>query len=593
MMTRKYTILYALLISSLANAQLPKWVINPSYDTIDFKIDGKIIETKSNGETQLWDLEGNQLYKTEYTILPYKDGLAPVVSKDKKIIHGYVDADGRFSPLPDLHVAYDNPYFEDGYILCKDGLVDAFYNKKGEQVKFHDAVTSYPFHHGYAPFFTYDQMEKKKDPYFGYNKANREPVRYKISVNGSVKDLDPRTIEFLSGINSENKGVGVIKGKLYWFDTLTETFEPMLWGEGDNEKKRHLALHGEYENYFSYLPYDTVCINAKFNKNLFANLKFDPELIPVKFTYDGTEKTFEEKPEERARYTSALTEFREYGKYGISLNDKKVIPAQFDKVGVKYGNKAFVMQNGKWGILNVIPDINYTLKLNKGEDIAFRHQKFETQLRLDLPQQISARDARIDIPESTGCIIDKTSRQTKDTESGNFVTYDCILNIPEALPDTITSITYSPFKISYDGIEMFDLPMSVKAWHLKYYNVDPIDSETSISDGVAAITFNVNAQRNVGEGDYPFEVRIEADSIYVQFEKISETRYKCEISNLQEGTNNLNIYVTEKGCPSSVFPFEIFYTKPVPKKETKENVVVRKKSPATKQTPPPPARLEI
>ena len=52
------------------------------------------------------------------------------------------------------------------------------------------------------------------------------------------------------------------------------------------------------------------------------------------------------------------------------------------------------------------------------------------------------------------------------------------------------------------------------------------------------------------------------------------------VSNLLEGNNNLNILVTEKGCPASVFPFEVFYTKPVPKKKKKEEVVVRKKSPA-------------
>ena len=52
------------------------------------------------------------------------------------------------------------------------------------------------------------------------------------------------------------------------------------------------------------------------------------------------------------------------------------------------------------------------------------------------------------------------------------------------------------------------------------------------------------------------------------------------------------IFVTEKGCPSSIFPFEITYTKPVPKKKEKEKVVIRKKSAEAKKESSTP-RLEI
>lgn len=62
------------------------------------------------------------------------------------------------------------------------------------------------------------------------------------------------------------------------------------------------------------------------------------------------------------------------------------------------------------------------------------------------------------------------------------------------------------------------------------------------------------------------------------------------VSNLKEGENTLNILVEEKGCPPSVFPFEIFYTKPVPKKKKKEEVIVRKKSKEIKKNSTP---LEI
>lgn len=225
-----------------------------------------------------------------------------------------------------------------------------------------------------------------------------------------------------------------------------------------------------------------------------ALLQFDEELRPVRFIFDGEELSFSSPANPKYEYTSDSEAYGDGFKYGISAWSKQVLPQQFDEAGLLYGNKGFVRHNGKWGIIEILPDLDYSFKLNKGQDVAFRHQTFETQVRLDLPATISVKDARIEIPASSG------------------------------------------------------------------------------------------------ESDYPFEVRIEADSVSDQYEKISETRYKCMVSNLQEGDNNLNILVTEKGCPPSVFPFEVYYTKPVPKMKTQEAVVVRKKSP---QVPKQSVRIEL
>lgn len=562
-------------------AQLPKWVIPPSNDTIFVKIDGQVIQSESNGQTTLWTMDGKKLYSTDQTILPFKDGVATILQKGKNVIVGFVDPHGNFTQLPRLTVAFDNPYFEDGFLSYQNKEEYGFYTKDGAKATYPPSVKAYPFHGGYSPYFTYDQMEKKKDPHYAYQKADGRKMEYNISAGKERKPVEPKDIEFLSGIGTNGKGVAVIKNKVYWFVPETETFEPFLWGNENSEKKRHLNLVGDYERYFLNLPADTVILQAKYGKNQIAVLKFDKELRPAVFKFEDELITFSEKQPEPFKYSSELSSYG-VGLYGLAHDTLKLLPEQFQKIGLMYGNKVFVKTDGKWGIVEIIPDLKYSVKLNKGEDIAFRHQKFETQIRLDLPAVISAKDARISIPESTGCLIDRTSRETKDTESGNFVTYNCILNIPDKLADTITTITYSPIQVSYDGISLFEIPISVKAWHLKYYNVDPIESETSISNGVASFTININAQRNIGEGDYPFDVTIDADSVIVESEKISETRRKYLVSNLQEGVNNLNIIVKEKGCPESVFPFEIYYTKPVPKKKQKEEVIIKKKE---KNTP--------
>lgn len=582
--------LIGLFIGGSVFAQLPKWVLAPNYDCLSVKVNECLLQTDSIGTSALWTFDGKCLFKTEHQIQPFKDGVAVVTKRGTNDLIGVVDILGTFTTLPNIQVAFDHPYFENDHLICQEENGYSYYKKDGSKAKLAPSLRSYPFHGGYAPFLAFGQLERKKDPYYGYYRADGEDMKYKLLEKGVEKEFDPKTISFLSGIGINNRGVAVIKNKLYLFNPDTSVFEPFLYGDEDSEKKRQLNLYGDYEKYFLNLPSDSIQIAAKYGQNKMAILEFDKELRPVKFEFDGEKQVFALPAVQDFKYTADIESYGEGSKYGIAMFDKQVLPQQFDDVGLFYGNKGFVKLNGKWGVIEIIPGLDYSLKLNKGQDVAFRHQTFETQIRLDLPEQISSKDARIDIPVSSGCVIDKTSRETKDTESGNYVIYNCTLKIPDSLPDTMTSITYSPVAVSYDGISLFPQPIDIRAWHLKYYNVDPIESETSISNGVASFTININAQKNVGESDYPFEVRIEADSVAVQYEKISETRYKCLVSNLQSGDNNLNILVTEKGCPPSIFPFEVFYTKPVPKKKTKEAVVIRKK---TQQTSRPATRIDL
>ena len=566
-------------MAASASAQLPRWVIEPACDTLFVKIDRTMLQSEAGSVSTLWTMEGKKLFSTENTIMPFSDGVATILTPDNRIA-GVIDYTGRHIALPNLPVAYGNPYFSDGHLISFVDGKYVYYDKEGKKADYKQpAEIAYPFRHGYAPFLTFDNMEKHKDPHYGYYRADRQDVTFRMAGKNEVRDVEPRNIAFLSVITTEGKGIGVVKDKLYWFDTATGIFEPMVYGDDKNEKKRHLTLSGDYEHYFITLPSDTVMIQARYGKDNIAVLTFDGRLNRLYIRYHDGEKRFGAPTVQPVSYASDLAPTGS-APFGVSFASKPVLPHQFQDTGLAYGNRMFVKTDGKWGVIEILPGRDITLRLNKGEDVAFRHQKFETQLRLDLPAEISAARARVEIPESTGCDIDKTSRESKDTESGNFVTYNCVLNIPKDLPDTITTLSYRPVEVSYDGITLFDRPIDVRAWHLKYYNVDPIESETTIDNGVASFTININAQRMAGESDYPFDVRIEADSVDVRYEKLSETRYKCMVSNLLEGNNNLNILVTEKGCPASVFPFEVFYTKPVPKKKKKEEVVVRKKSPA-------------
>lgn len=581
------------------NAQLPQWVIRPENDTIFVKVDSLLLQTINKGQSSLWTMDGKKLYSTENVIMPFREGVASIVRKNNNTIVGLVNCRGTFFSLPEPTVAYDNPFFENGNMLVIADNEFVYYSLNGATAKKHTCILAYPFHRGYATYFTYSQLDKRKDPYYNYLTPDGRRILYKINTNGNVKLIDSKDIAFLSSISADDRGVAVIKDKLYWFNIETESFEPFLWGEM-SEKKRHLSVVSDNSASFTDIPEEGLVIQAKYGKNQIAQLCFDNQLLPTVFHFMDEDIVFEEPKKDPVCYNTVLTAYGE-DEHGLAYKAdtasviRPLLPVQFENTGLMYENKAFVKKDGKWGVVEILPDLKMSLKINKGEDVAFRHQKFETQIRLDLPVEISAKETRLDISEITGCLLDKTSREARDTESGNYVTYDCVLNIPPSLPDTMTAIQYSPIEMSYDGIALFPGALSVNAWHLKYYNVDPIESETSITDGVASFTININAQKNVGEGDYPFEVKVHAEELALEgFEKISETRYKCSVSNLQEGVNNLNILVIEKGCPPSVFPFEVIYTKPVPQEELKEKVVVRKRAPVIPaQSKTPTARIEL
>lgn len=126
--------------------------------------------------------------------------------------------------------------------------------------------------------------------------------------------------------------------------------------------------------------------------------------------------------------------------------------------------------------------------------------------------------------------------------------------------------------------------------HYKYFNVDEIPSETTVQQGILSFTFNINAERNPGEAEYPINVNLLTDSLLWEREKISETRYKCKVHDLKDGINNIVVQITEVGCPPASFPFEITYTKPSEKTKNKpaveEKVVIKKKT--KKETAPIP-----
>jgi hypothetical protein len=195
-----------------------------------------------------------------------------------------------------------------------------------------------------------------------------------------------------------------------------------------------------------------------------------------------------------------------------------------------------------------------------------------------------------------------TSRVAKTASFGSSVIYYCTLTIPDRLSDETKDIRYKAQAV-YDGLISAPVEFKAKQWYYKYFNIDVDDVETVINNGNLFFTFNVSADKVPGEEDYPCTVSVKSGNLPVNLDKISETRYKCSVTNLKDGVNQVIIQIQEPGCPRTEYPFEVTYTKPVPKTASKaavkEKVVIKNNSKPRRQAPPPPAketkrpRLEI
>lgn len=565
-MKKSSLLILASVMPMAIQAQMAAWTIPPKYDNMEMVVDDAILLTDSAGVATVWSKEGQRLFSTEDHVNAYAEDKA-VISQPSGKITGYIDRRGRFTKLPESTIAYDYPCFSDGYLCVQSGRGYGYLQAGSDQSDFLFFDRAYPFFQGYASYMSYKQPEKKKDIYFNYHSTPDKKVIYEIGG----KKFEFRDIQFLSSVAPDGRAIAVIKGKVFWFDAATGTFSPM-YGGGVEDKKNQVTVEDKTLETALLSGDKNIHFFGRYGKNNPVEFTFDPMLRPETVVIDDRAIRFPAANAEPYTYKSPLTIVTENGKKGLNHNGQKLIPAQFDDISLVYDDYALANFKGKWGLLKALPEVQYTFEVNNGKDIGFRHETFETQVRLDLPKEISSNDIDFDVKPNSGVKLDKRFMDAKDTRAGNYLQYNCVLTIPENLPATLTTITY-PVEVVYNGLKFYEYPLTVKGWHLKSYNVNIDDDELAVKDGRATLTVDIVADRKPGEPDYPFVVQARSDRP-ITSEKISETRYTYMVDDLQDGVNKIEIIVTEKGCPSAVFPVEINYAKP--SKRGKEQIEVKK-----------------
>lgn len=564
----------AVLIASQVNAQMANWIIHPNYDSIYFASGANLIITDSLNEKVVWTPEGKRLFKTADKLYPFENGFAVTTEQNSNKITGFYSAKGHFTPLENCYIAHDYPFFSDGYLTVIKGNKYYFVNSEGELNK-NGVVLAYPFHHGFSSCSDYKNIKSKETYNFLINKE-----RQKLSFSFNGKEISQDDLEFVSSVNDEGVGIIVSNRKVYFFRGDNE-LEPVIFATDEKgESKKQAKLDGKISKCLIELDNSDfilymACGRSKSDQ---FSCRFNSRMVPLEIGPTSQRIPFENFQPTKEKPNSPLIITKKNNLFGCSIKGNEILPEQFEAIYECFGYKAFVKTSGKQGLIRIIEDKKFNPSINEGNAIGFRHQTFNTSIRLDMPVFIPSETTYI-YSLDPNCHIDQISREFKNTSSGNSIQYlkGCTLNFPDNLDDKMTEITY-PIQIVSDGIKFPVCELKTNAWHYKYITIQVNDSEKNINKGKVTFTFDLIAERFPGDDVYPFTINIVTDSLYSEYEALSSTRYKCTISDLKEGQNDITIEVQEKGCAPISSTFSLTYNKPSAKNKHKESVRIKKKT---------------
>ena len=564
-------------------AQIAEWKIPARYDNMIIPAGTQLIMTDSASvSTALWSFDGKKLAQTDGDIHPFRDGYAVTTDRGTVALRGFYTQKGVFVPVNGgvYHVGRFFPYQSSGFLLVQEPQTGYYrYVNLDGGVSPSSFVDAFPFMNGYAACQTYANPEKMKGILYHLLDPKLGPIRF--SYLGKV--VNPADIDFISSVNDEGIAVLVIKKKVFLYHANDGFLMPLCAMESLSDTKKQAKITEDFAQCLVKDSDLTWRFSARCSKNETVTVLLDEMMVPFSIHFVDQERVYEKKTVERPELTSPLRTSSENDVYGLYWETEEQLPPQFEEWPFCFDDKAIVKMGGKYGLLLMHPEDHFQLSMFKGKDIPFKHQTLETNIRLDLPAYLPAENVAIEVDPSSGCEVDRKSAETKNTQFGNYIQFDCILHIPEALPDEPTEVVY-PTRIIYDGLVSCTIPFTVKAWHYKYFVVDVLETERVVDNGTFSFTFDINAGLEYGDEAYRREVSVQTDSLTVALEKISETRYKCLVNDLKEGSNSIVVQVVEQGCPPVAFPFEITYTKPVAASKNQsaveENVTIKKKEKA-------------
>lgn len=542
----------AMALPIISMAQLASWCIAPEYDDVEL-VGTDLYQTEKDGVTSLWTLRGKKICDmADSKLMPFSEGMVAVVDViDQTLLKAIVDSKGVMTDMSKYgyRINPDYPCYSDGYLLVQNQQDYVYLNRQGQSA-FGPFAMAYPFSDGVASVRAYDGTDRNnKNLFWAYVSENYPsfPEDYKFDE-----------VVFNSSF-SGGKAVAVIGKDAYLLtidSAMNVTAAPIYFSEVQDPQNlvtvNKKDLEGEWNN-------GILTIQGKNSL-----LQFDKNLRPtaVKFM-DALDITFDEAESDSIRLDTELEPFTDTNnKRGIRMDGATFLSGQFEDVASCLGSQAIVTaKGGKKGVVRIDKeDGGIQLRMNNDDNIGFSHRYAVVKLTGTFPPYMDV-DKAVLVSRSPDCeILPETRRETKNVEC-NTLSYDCRLEIPKDLSDTLQNHDYF-YALSYDGLISGNHKVTVSEWYMQFYEVE---------FGKTAFKLNGQNSLNVdfeltksdlapvdGSNYFKSVELVSKDSISAPvLNKINENRYSFTLPIADRDRANLAVRITEAGCPPIEYPFVI------------------------------------
>lgn len=554
------------IISFSSFGQIAHWKVKPTFDDAKILPNG-LIATINGQKCGLFDNNGNELLPIEYdSITDFTDNVALLFNDGK--FAGIVNEKGNVVDMTNSGYTpiQDQTFFRDNFLNVTkvengNSVTGLYYvDKKGKELA-GPFIVGLPYCNGFALVQKYANEKKQEDTYWTFIDDNQREV--------NIPTFDKKqAIQFLSSFR-DGQAVCIYKNKGYY---VTDSLNVMpINVDTLNTKKSQLVIDGKSFNVQT--NQDKIVVSAK-NAILTFNSLMQLDKIEA---YGNIIYEYKSPTIEVTNISSELGQNGKAGEYGLTYNGNVLLPTQFTDVKLLNGKYALVKLNDKWGFITVDPNNQFQFKLNNNEHIGFNHRFYIAKLATLMPAYIKCKNTTV-YSKSPDCEIQVESRNEIENIERNTLTYDCKLSIPKSLSDTLASQEYT-YTLKYDGLQSIDYKVLIPEWYVKYYEVELSNTKFTVNpNDTITVEFDLvktDAARNDDTNYFKTVELITPENDNIPLNKITENHYSFRIGSGDRERLSFIVKITESGCPSIEYPFEMVFTKPAPKSKDKSvNVTV-------------------
>lgn len=552
-----------LLFALVANAQVARWGLKPTYDKITINNVGMFVVEK-DGKKGLYDQNWQEIVPVEYDVIrPFSDGYATLF-KDGYFM-GVVNEKGKINNLFDL--GFDVPSGAEDIV---SGSLLVYIRRNGMNFyRYIDAegkttsgpyAMAYPYSEGYAVVRRFT------------NERDLTQSAYDIiDVNGASISLGEERMSNVTFASSftNGKAILIIKNKFYTI-TTEDTTPQLMYVDNVVSRKNLISL---YDNWFEVEEradgtYVVPARNAWF--------RFDQNMKLIEYQM-GTGEPVSLVEETNVLEGEASPRFKPYKQeggdaYGFSYKERSLLPPQFDDV-VYVDDRFSIVRVGKYyGVLTLEEHAEFSFVLNSQSDIGFLHRDRDVTLTAYLPTFVDALTTKIE-SHSPMCTLIPNSREAISNVEGNFITYKkCRLHIPEDLSDKVQAYHYK-FSVHYDDLKSEVYDVVANEWYQPYYNVTLSNKVFQLSSPDDAITIDFEVTQTKAER-HDEQIHHKIVEVYekmndgtekqIDCTQHSETHYSFQMSKIESDNAVFFIRVHETDCPIIEFPVTMHFDIPEP-----------------------------